>query len=92
VTGVSGDTACQNPFTGAGLSADAQNLEGAAADGLGGAYAHGRSVAVNGQVFSISDTLGSLTTTTETSGSSLKQILGSLDGQDGAMPVDPQQQ
>lgn len=90
VTGVSGDTAFQNPFTGSGLSTDAQNLEGAAADGIGGGYAHDGSVAVNGQVFSITDTLGSLSTTTETSGTSLKQILGSLDGQDGAMPVSPQ--
>lgn len=88
VAGVSGDTAFQNPFTGAGLSADAQNLEGAAADGLGGAYAHDGSTAKNGQVFSISDTLGSLTTTTETSGTALKKTLSGFDGPDGAMPVD----
>jgi hypothetical protein len=31
VAGVTGDTAFQNPFTGAGFSADVQNLEGAAA-------------------------------------------------------------
>jgi WXG100 family type VII secretion target len=89
LTGVSGDTEFQNPFTGAGLSADVQNLEGAAADGLGGAYAHDGSTAKNGQVFSISDTIGSLTTTTETSGTALKQTLSSLEGQDGAMPVSP---
>lgn len=90
LTGTAGDTDFQNPFTGAGLSADAQNLEGAAADGLGGAYAHDGSTAKNGQVFSISDTLGSLTTTTQTSGTSLEHTLSSFDGQDGAMPVDTQ--
>jgi hypothetical protein len=90
LTGASGDTAFQNPFTGDGLSADVQNLEGAAADGLGGAIAHEGGTAKNGQVFSITDTLGSLTTGTETSGTSLKQTLSSFDGPDGAMPVDPQ--
>lgn len=90
MTGVSGDTEFQNPFTGDGLSADAQNMEGAAADGLGGAIAAGKSTAVNGGVFSITDTLGSLMTTTETSGTGLKKTLSSFDGQDGAMPVDQQ--
>jgi hypothetical protein len=84
---VSGDSAFQDPFTGAGLSADVQNLEGAAADGAGGAYAHDGDTAKNGQVFSISDTLGSLATGVETSGTKLKQTLSSLNGQDGAMPV-----
>jgi len=91
LTEVSGDTGFQNPFTGAGLSADAQNLEGAAADGLGGAYAAEGDTAKNAEVFSVSDTLGSLTTTTETAGTSLKQTLSSFDGPDGAMPVDPGQ-
>lgn len=91
LTRVSGDAEFQNPFTGAGLSADVQNLEGAAADGLGGAYAYEGDTAKNAQVFSISDTLGSLTTTTETSATSLKQALSSFDGPDGAMPVDPEQ-
>lgn len=87
LAGVSGDTAFQNPFTGAGLSTDLQNLEGAAADGLGGAHAHDGSTFENGRVFTITDTLGNLTTTAETSGTSLKQALSALDGNDGAMPV-----
>lgn len=87
LTGVSGDTQFQNPFTGAGLSADLQNLEGAAADGLGGAAAAGGNIRKNTQMFTISDTLGSLTTGAETSGTSLKQTLASLEGRDGAMPV-----
>jgi WXG100 family type VII secretion target len=87
LAGVSGNTAFENPFSGDGLSVDVQNLEGAAADGLGGAAAHDGDTFKNGQVFSITDTLGSLTTGAETSGTSLKQTLASLDGQDGAMPV-----
>jgi WXG100 family type VII secretion target len=85
---VNGDTAFQDPFTGAGLSADVQNLEGAAADGAGGAHAHEGDTAENGRVFSITDTLGSLTTGVEQSGTKLKQTLSSLNGQDGAIPVD----
>jgi len=87
LTGVPGDTEFQNPFTGAGLSADVQGLEGAAADGLGGAIAADGDTAENGRVFSITDTLGSLTTGAETSGTKLKKTLSSFDGQDGAMPV-----
>ncbi|HTJ68565.1 MAG TPA: WXG100 family type VII secretion target [Actinospica sp.] len=87
LAGVSGDTAFQNPFSGNGLSVDAQNLEGAAADGIGGAAAHDGGTLKNGGVFSITDTLGSLTTGTETSGTSLKQTLSSYEGQDGAIPV-----
>jgi uncharacterized protein YukE len=87
LAGVCGDAEFQNPFTGAGLSADVQNLEGAAADGLGGAYAAKGDTAKNAQVFSVSDTLGNVTTTTETAGTSLKQTLSSFDGPDGAMPV-----
>ena len=88
--GVSGDSAFADPFSGTGLSTDVQNLEGAATDGIGGAHAAGGSVAVNTRDFTITDTLGNLTTGTETSGTSLKQLLTSLDGQDGAMPVDSQ--
>ena len=87
LAGVSGDSAFQDPFTGAGLSADAQSLEGAAADGLGGALAAGKNTAENGRVFSITDTLGNLTTGVETSDTKLKQTLSSYEGQDGAMPV-----
>ncbi len=92
LTGVSGDTAFQNPFSGSGLSADVQNLEGAAADGAGGAAAHDGGTLKNGQIFSISDTLGTLTTTTETSGTALKQTLSTFDGPDGAMSLEPQPQ
>jgi len=46
---VNGDNTFQDPLTGAGLSADVQNLEGAAADGAGGAYAHDGDTAKNGQ-------------------------------------------
>jgi WXG100 family type VII secretion target len=86
--GYSGDSAFENPFSAAGLSSDAQTLEGAAADGIGGAYAHDGDTAKNGQVFSVTDTLGSLTTGTETSGTNLKKTLSSLDGKGGAIPVD----
>lgn len=88
LTGVSGDTAFKDPFTGKGLSADVQVLEGAAADGIGGAKAADGGVAENGRVFSISDTIGSLTTGVETAGTAFKQKLASLDGQGGAMPVE----
>jgi WXG100 family type VII secretion target len=90
LTGVSGDSAFQNPFTGSGLSTDVQNLTGAAADGVGGAHAAGGSVFENGRVFTITDTLGTVGTQSESSGTQLKQLLDSLDGGDGAMPVNPQ--
>jgi hypothetical protein len=83
-----GDSAFELPTNGAAVSQDLQNLEGAAADGLGGAAAHDGSTFVNGKVFTLSDTLGSLTTTTETSSTQLKQLLTSFDGGNGAMPVD----
>lgn len=85
---VSGDNAFQNPFTGAGLSTDLQNLESAAADGIGGAWAHEDGTIGNGGKFSVTDTLGNLTTGAEQSGTNLKQILDSLDGPDGAMTVE----
>ncbi|HWG28854.1 WXG100 family type VII secretion target [Actinospica sp.] len=88
--GVNGDSAFANPFSGTGLSTDVQNLEGAAADGLGGAHAAGGSVGANTRAFTITDTLGNLTTGTETSSTKLKQLLGSLNGPDGAMPVEGQ--
>ena len=89
LAGVPGDTAYQLPTSGKALSTDGQNLEGALFDGLGGAAAHGAEhpTATSGQVFTITDTLGNLSTGSETSGSSLKQTLSSLDGSDGAMPV-----
>ena len=89
LTGVSGDTAYELPTSGHALSVDGQNLEGALFDGLGGAAAHGAEhpTATSGQVFTITDTLGNLTTGSETSGTSLKETLGALDGRDGAMPA-----
>lgn len=87
--GVQGDSAYQLPTSGSALATDGENLEGALFDGLGGAAAHGAKypTATSSGVFTVTDTLGSLTTSAETSGTSLKQTLGSLDGQDGAMPV-----
>jgi len=89
LTGVQGDTAYQLPTSGAALSADGQNLEGALADGVGGVAAHGAAhpTAKSAGVFTITDTLGGLTTSSETSPTGLKQTLGSFDGPDGAMPV-----
>ena len=90
--GVNGDSAFANPFTGAGLSTDIQNLEGAAADGIGGAHAAGGTVAANTRAFTITDELGSLAqTSTTSSATQLKQLLDSFHGSDGAMPVNPQQ-
>jgi WXG100 family type VII secretion target len=82
----SGDTAFADPFTGAGLAADLANLEDAAADGLGGASAAHDGVARNGQIFTITDTLGSLTANSEQAATDLKQKLATLDGRDGAIP------
>ncbi|HEX4787633.1 MAG TPA: WXG100 family type VII secretion target [Actinospica sp.] len=89
LTGVQGDTAYELPTSGQALSTDGQNLEGALFDGLGGAMAHGAEnpTATSGQLFTITDTLGNLTDGAETSGTSLKQTLASLDGADGAMPA-----
>jgi WXG100 family type VII secretion target len=88
--GVQGDTAYQFSASGTALSADGQNLEGALFDGLGGVLAHGAAhpTAKSTGVFTITDTLGSLTTASETSATGLKQTLSTLDGPDGAMPVE----
>ncbi|HET9173059.1 MAG TPA: WXG100 family type VII secretion target [Actinospica sp.] len=87
LAGVNGDTAFENPFTRAGLAQDVENLEGAGADGLGGALAAGKDTAENGRVFSITDTLGNLTTGVEQSGTGLKRTLSSFEGRGGAIPV-----
>lgn len=89
VAGVQGDTAYRLPTSSAALSVDGQNLEGALADGVGGVAAHGAAhpTAKSTGVFTITDTLGGMTTSSETSATGLKQTLSSLDGPDGAMPV-----
>jgi hypothetical protein len=89
LAGVQGDSAYELPTSGKALSTDGQNLEGALFDGLGGVMAHGAEnpTATSGQMFTITDTLGNLTDGSETSGTSLKQTLASLEGKDGAMPA-----
>lgn len=63
-----GDNPFELPTNGAAVSQDLQNLEGAVADGIGGAAAYDGDTFVNGKVFALSDTASSVTTTAETSG------------------------
>jgi len=88
LAGVQGDSAYELPTSGQALSVDGQNLEGALFDGLGGVLASGAKnvTATSGAKFTLTDTFGNLTTGAETSSTSFKQVLDSLDSRDGAMP------